>query len=66
MNPKATRNHVRGETTIKNSSGSMIIFPDGRVEGCVFLSPKREGIFVEVVNQSRVEKPRKANFDERS
>lgn len=41
--------------TARNSSGSMIMYPDGRVEGSVTISAKRHAMAVEGMNQLRRE-----------
>lgn len=37
--------------TVRNSSGKMIIYPDGRVEGKVTVSAKRHAMVLESVNR---------------
>lgn len=41
--------------TARNSSGSMTMYPDGRVEGSVTISAKRHAMAVEGMNQLRRE-----------
>lgn len=45
--------------TARNSSGSMTMYPDGRVEGSVTISAKRHAMAVEGMNQLRQETVRR-------
>lgn len=55
-------NKAEGLTVIvRNSSGTRITYPDGRVEGYVRVSAKRHAMVLETINRSRREEAMRKN-----